>query len=294
MICALLVFQTPDLPAPLGDLSPWVDRLTAPQDELFADSRRSDTAGSSRPTRRSTASRSSRTSPTSSSPATRSTRRSRSYHQGANIDRAVLRRLVGLPEPTAAPAPRPELHDWLVDWIEDDPAPGRAFDSLPGVLWHLTGAWARRSEPNVLLVHYDDLERDLDGAMRGLAARLGSRSTRAPGRSSSGRRPSPRCAPVQSRSCPIATGSWRNWPRLPPRNLGRRRRGADGELARYDGARPPARARPTAWVASPIVSSVWGGGYHGARAGEPWGVRGNRMWACDSGTARRGGGTDMR
>ena len=27
MICALLVFQTPDLPAPLGDLSPWVDRL---------------------------------------------------------------------------------------------------------------------------------------------------------------------------------------------------------------------------------------------------------------------------
>ena len=27
MICALLVFQTPDLPAPLGELSPWLDWL---------------------------------------------------------------------------------------------------------------------------------------------------------------------------------------------------------------------------------------------------------------------------
>jgi aryl sulfotransferase len=25
MICALLVFQTPDLPAPLPELSPWLD-----------------------------------------------------------------------------------------------------------------------------------------------------------------------------------------------------------------------------------------------------------------------------
>jgi hypothetical protein len=28
MICALLIFQTPQLPGQLGDLSPWLDRLT--------------------------------------------------------------------------------------------------------------------------------------------------------------------------------------------------------------------------------------------------------------------------
>jgi hypothetical protein len=36
MICALLVFQTPDLPAPLGQLSPWLDHLIAPRDQVYA------------------------------------------------------------------------------------------------------------------------------------------------------------------------------------------------------------------------------------------------------------------
>lgn len=47
------------------------------------------------------------------------------------------------------------------------------MDSLPGVMWHLSDAWARRDEPNVVLVHYDDLSADLDGEMRRLADRLG-------------------------------------------------------------------------------------------------------------------------
>ncbi len=41
------------------------------------------------------------------------------------------------------------------------------------MLWHLTDAWSRRHEPNVVLVHYDDLSEDLEGEMRRLAARLG-------------------------------------------------------------------------------------------------------------------------
>ena len=36
MICALLVFQRPDLPAPLPRLSPWLDWLVVPQDEVYA------------------------------------------------------------------------------------------------------------------------------------------------------------------------------------------------------------------------------------------------------------------
>ena len=47
------------------------------------------------------------------------------------------------------------------------------MDSLPGVMWHLSDAWARRGQPNIVLVHYDDLSADLDGEMRRLAARLG-------------------------------------------------------------------------------------------------------------------------
>ncbi len=47
MVCALLVFQTPDLPAPLGEMSPWLDRLTEPQaDALRASSPTRPTAGS--------------------------------------------------------------------------------------------------------------------------------------------------------------------------------------------------------------------------------------------------------
>ena len=41
------------------------------------------------------------------------------------------------------------------------------------MVWHATDAWARRHEPNVVLVHYADLSSDLEGEMRRLADRLG-------------------------------------------------------------------------------------------------------------------------
>src|SRR6187549_4003380 len=36
MICALLIFRTPDLPAPLTTLSPWLDWLITPRSEVVA------------------------------------------------------------------------------------------------------------------------------------------------------------------------------------------------------------------------------------------------------------------
>jgi aryl sulfotransferase len=65
------------------------------------------------------------------------------------------------------------LRDALLTWIADDADPRLDLDSLPGFMAHLTDAWARRDEPNVLLVHYDDLLADLTGQMRWLADRLG-------------------------------------------------------------------------------------------------------------------------
>ena len=36
MICALLIFQTPQLDGPIGWYSPWLDRLIRPKEEIFA------------------------------------------------------------------------------------------------------------------------------------------------------------------------------------------------------------------------------------------------------------------
>jgi aryl sulfotransferase len=94
------------------------------------------------------------------------------YHQGDNIDRERVRELTGQPEPTK-PQIRPPLDEWLPIWINWDANPREYMDSLPGVMWHLSDAWARRAEPNIVLVHYDDLSQDLEGEMRRLAARLG-------------------------------------------------------------------------------------------------------------------------
>ena len=170
MICALLVFQTPDLPAPLGQLSPWLDFLTTPLAEVLA---RLDAQRHRRFIKTHT--------PLDGIPLDpRATylvvarhpldMAVSLYHQGDNIDRARMRELTGQPAPTA---PRRPLKQWLLGWIDSEDDPREEMDSLPGVMWHLSDAWARRSQPNVLLFHYDDLSADLAGQMRRLAGELG-------------------------------------------------------------------------------------------------------------------------
>jgi aryl sulfotransferase len=36
MICALLILQTPELPAPLSQLSPWLDHLIEQREQVYA------------------------------------------------------------------------------------------------------------------------------------------------------------------------------------------------------------------------------------------------------------------
>ncbi|MGW0230341.1 sulfotransferase domain-containing protein [Actinopolymorpha singaporensis] len=179
MICALLVFRTPDLSAPLNELSPWVDWLVEPADKVFArleaqrhrrfvkthtpldgvvlDPRATYVVVARHPLDMAVS----------------------LYHQGANIDRDRLRELTGQPaaEPSperAQPArPRRPLREWLLSWAASEADPREEMDSLPGVAWHLSDAWARRDQPNVVLVHYDDLSADLEGQMRRLADILG-------------------------------------------------------------------------------------------------------------------------
>jgi aryl sulfotransferase len=178
MICALLVLGTPDLPAPLPTLSPWIDHRVEPLDIVLArveaqrhrrflkthtpldglplDPRATYVVVARHPLDMAVS----------------------LYHQGGNMDRRRLRELVGDPEP-ATPAtpepPRPDLHTWLRAWTERETTPQESLDSLVGVLHHATDAWQRREAGgvDVLLVHYADLLADLEGEMRRVAAALG-------------------------------------------------------------------------------------------------------------------------
>jgi hypothetical protein len=172
MICALLVFRTPDLPAPLGQLSPWLDWRAAPRDDVFA---RLATQQHRRFIKTHT--------PLDGIPLDpRATyivvarhpldMAVSLYHQGDNIDRERMYQLLGQLGPVTQPAPRPPLREWLLRWIDNDADPREQMDSLPGVLWHLSDAWARRAEPNVVLVHYADLLASLETQMRQLATLL--------------------------------------------------------------------------------------------------------------------------
>lgn len=180
MICALLIFQRPEPPAPLSRLSPWLDWLITPRAEVLAkleaqshrrfikthtpldglplDGRATYIVVGRHPLDMAVS----------------------LYHQSANIDRERLRELTGRGgEPAPPRRPRPDLHEWLLSWIEAEPRPQDELDSLPGVMWHMSDAWRRRTVgvgsagPAILLVHYDDLSADLEGEMRRLAHLLG-------------------------------------------------------------------------------------------------------------------------
>jgi hypothetical protein len=172
MICLLLVFQTPVLPDPLDLLSPWLDHLVRPVEDVHTrlaaqthrrvikthtpldgvpfDDRATYVVVARHPLDAAVS----------------------SYFHSANIDRVRLAELTGAPQREISPA-RPPLHAWLVGWVDWDPDPREFLDSLPGTMHHLSDAWARRDAPNVVLVHYDDLIDDLEGSMRRVADRLG-------------------------------------------------------------------------------------------------------------------------
>lgn len=170
-ICALLVFGSPELPQPLGVLSPWLDWVVMPVEDVVA---RLEAQSHRRIVKTHT--------PLDGIPIdARATyvvvardpldMAVSLYHQGDNLDRERIRSLTGAAAP-AAHASRPPLREWLRGWITWDGDPRTHLDSLPGVMMHLRDAWSRRHEPNVVLVHYDDLSTDLEGEMRRLAARL--------------------------------------------------------------------------------------------------------------------------
>lgn len=171
MICLLLVFGTPDLPDRLSALSPWLDWLVRPREDVMAllegqshrrvikthtpldgvplDDRATYVVVGRHPLDMAVS----------------------LYHHSDNIDRRRMAELVGVPE--VPRRPRPPLREWLLGFVDWDGDPRANLDTLPGVMLHLSDAWARRHHGNIVLVHFDDLVSDLDRAMRKLAEVLG-------------------------------------------------------------------------------------------------------------------------
>jgi hypothetical protein len=180
MIVALLVFQQPTFDRPLAEISPWLDMLTSSRDDVVAlleaqthrrfikshtpldglpwDERVTYIAVARDP---------------------RDAGFSWDNHlANMNFEKLVGARMaaVGLDDlnPDDVPPPPAETEmGRFWQWVDDASPTTSLASSLAATLHHLATFWAVRTRPNVVLLHYGDLMRDLEGEMRRLADRLG-------------------------------------------------------------------------------------------------------------------------
>lgn len=185
MICALLVFQTPDLPRPLSDISPWLDMLIHPLDEVVADLEaqghrriiKSHTPFDGLPFDEKVTYVCVGRDPRDAGLSMGNHRKNMDFEVLMRARAEVLGEEGADPAPTAwghGPSPDAEA-DWFWAWVDDPSAPQDAQRSnLRGLLHHLaTFRAAAVAHPNVVLLHFADLEADLEGEMRRLAVLLG-------------------------------------------------------------------------------------------------------------------------
>ena len=182
MQCALLLFRTPDLPAPLAKLSPWLEMNTRPLADVRADL---DAQTHRRFIKTHTplggVPWDERVTYVHVSRDPRDAAMSWDNHM-SNIDfgrffetRAGAVGLddlaeLGMDGPPPAPPEDPVLRFW--SWVEGDGAT-EGPSGLEGLVHHSETFWARQTAPNVHLFHYGDLRADLGGQMARLAEALG-------------------------------------------------------------------------------------------------------------------------
>ncbi|MBV9411252.1 MAG: sulfotransferase domain-containing protein [Acidimicrobiia bacterium] len=182
MLCALLIFQTPDLPARLTELSPWLDIQTEVRDDVIAslDAQRhrrfikTHTPLDGIPFDE-------RVTYISVGRDPRDVAVSWDNHfQNMNLSVFLAARAaaVGIDDieevmPDGPPAPAADPRDRFWQWIDDEAASVGGLTGLSGTLHHLSTFWRVRAEPNVALFHYADLQADLEGEFQRLATVLG-------------------------------------------------------------------------------------------------------------------------
>jgi aryl sulfotransferase len=180
MICALLIFQAPELPRSLDLLSPWLEmrlrrrrdvfdlyeaqthrrfiKSHTPLDGLPADERVTYICVGRDP---------------------RDVALSWNAHMN-NLDFDAMFMALGTAiepddyfEAPRVPPTFTDERDAIRYWVDDPTPPEESAMSLAGLVHHLAGFWAVRDRDDVVLLHYDDLQTDLEGEMRRLADRLG-------------------------------------------------------------------------------------------------------------------------
>jgi aryl sulfotransferase len=184
MICALLIFQTTTFDRPLSKLSPWIDMLTRPRDDVIADL---DAQQHRRFIKTHTALDGlpwdDRVTYIDVGRDPRDVAMSMAHHM-SNMDfdafRAALAATADIDGVTAAPAPPsdgpqepPNARELIWMWIDNPAPPTEETSSLLCTLTHHETFWKAKDAPNVVMLHYDDLQADLGGQMHMLADRLG-------------------------------------------------------------------------------------------------------------------------
>jgi aryl sulfotransferase len=180
MICALLVFQTPDLPAPVSELSPWVDQEVRSRKALRSmlegmDHRRFIKTHT----------------PLDGLPRVagvtylcvgrdpRDVALSMDNHM-RNIDLDAFRLAreaaaaedeIELPPPITPPPPADDPQERFWTWVDNDAPSTETGSSLRRTLEHFATFWGV-ADLDVVLLHYDELQADLEGSMRRLATHL--------------------------------------------------------------------------------------------------------------------------
>jgi hypothetical protein len=180
MLCALLIFDGPAFPAPLGEVSPWLDNSIRPLAEVTA-------AYAAQTHRRVIKTHT----PLDGLPlhpdATylvvgrdpRDVAISMEHH-AANMDwehfLALRAAAVGTDDLAELPprcVPSEDPAERFRTFLTEETPGAVATLTLASVLHHLETGWQRRHDPNVTLVHYADLTADLAGELLRLARILG-------------------------------------------------------------------------------------------------------------------------
>lgn len=180
-ICALLIFQTTDLPKAVDLLSPWLDQTLRPLDEVLADL-------DVQTHRRFIKSHlpfdglpyDDRVTYICVGRDPRDVALSWDNHvSNLNLEAfiAARGRSVGnedLPDwmaKTTVPAESEYERFW--QWVDDETPIHETVAGLRFLVHHIDTFWRERQRPNVILLHYGDLKADLEGQMRRLAELLG-------------------------------------------------------------------------------------------------------------------------
>lgn len=182
-ICALLIFQTANLPKAVDLVSPWLDQTLRTRESVVADLEAQDH-------RRFIKSHlpadglpwADRVTYICVARDPRDVALSWDNHMdNLNLeafltlrDKAVgLEDLAQLMPPGMLEPPPEDPRARFWQWIDDETPLTMTVGGLRFLVHHISSFWQERERPNVVMLHYGDLKADLEGEMRSLAERLG-------------------------------------------------------------------------------------------------------------------------